>query len=72
MLSHERASKRSHGRDTLKEKEKKITKTAINLNLVGKTGASKRKHLNRRKRASEAEPGFWTYLKVHVPKIAWK
>ena len=72
MLSHQRASKRSHGCDTLEKKEKKVSKTAIKFEFGWKHWCQEAKTFNRKKRAAEAEPGFWRYLKLHVPKIAWK
>lgn len=65
MLSHQRASKRSHGRDTVKRKEKKITKTAIKFEFGWKHWCQQAKTFKQKKKGS----GGGTRV-LDVPKLA--
>ena len=65
MLSHQRASKRSHGRDTLEKKEKKVTKTAIKFEFGWKHWCQEAKTYKQKKKGS----GGGTRV-LEVPKVA--
>lgn len=65
MLSHQRASKRSHGRDTVERKEKKITKTAIKFEFGWKHWCQQAKTFKQKKKGS----GGRTRV-LDVPKLA--
>ena len=65
MLSHQRASKRSHGRDTLGQKEKKITKTAIKFEFRWKHWCQQASTFKQKKKGS----GGGTRV-LDVPKVA--
>lgn len=65
MLSHQRASKRSHGRDTVERKEKKITKTAIKFEFGWKHWCQQAKTFKQKKKGS----GGGTRV-LDVPKLA--
>ena len=65
MLSHQRASKRSHGRDTLGQKEKKITKIAIKFEFGWKHWCQQASTFKQKKKGS----GGGTRV-LDVPKVA--
>lgn len=65
MLSHQRASKRSHGRDTLEKKEKKVSKTAIKFEFGWKHWCQEAKTFKQKKKGS----GGGTRV-LEVPKVA--
>ncbi|CAH3181681.1 unnamed protein product [Porites lobata] len=58
MLGHQRASKGVTGANRSRKRKRKWPKQLLNSNLVGSTGVQELKHLDKRKREAEAEPGL--------------